>query len=110
MHTNAKGTGGGTTTKFSKIRRAETPERRAAIDATKAAMAEGERLFEVRKSRGITQVDVAQRLGTSQGNVSELERRDDVYISTLRGYVEALGGHLELRAVFDDDSTPLAIG
>lgn len=94
---------------FSKIRRPETPERRARIDAIKSAMDEGDRLFAVRKGRGITQAVLAQRLGISQGNVSELERRDDVYLSTLRGYVEALGGRLEVAAVFDDGAVPLAI-
>ncbi len=41
--------------------------------------------------------------GQEPGNVSELERREDVYLSSLREYVEALGGRLELTAVFDDD-------
>lgn len=100
-----------TTTKFSQIRRPETPERRAAIDAISAAMAEGERLFEVRKARGITQVDLADRLGVSQGNVSEIERREDLFLSTLAGYVAAMGGHLEVSAVFEDDERhAIAIG
>jgi hypothetical protein len=55
-------------------------------------------------------VDVAGRLGVSQGNVSELERREDLYLSTLREYVEALGGTLELTAVFDDERRAIAIG
>lgn len=96
------------TRKFSEIRRPETPERRARIDAIKAGMAEGERLFELRRARGVTQVDLAERLGVSQGNVSELERRDDLFISTLRGYVGALGGRLEVKAVFDEgDAHPI---
>lgn len=95
------------THKFSEIRRPETPERRARIDAIKAGMAEGERLFELRKARGVTQVDVAERLGVSQGNISELERRDDLFLSTLRGYVGALGGRLEVRAVFDEGDSHL---
>jgi transcriptional regulator with XRE-family HTH domain len=95
------------TRKFSEIRRPETPERRARIDAIKAGMAAGERLFELRKARGVTQVDVADRLGVSQGNVSELERREDLFLSTLRGYVAALGGHLEVNAVFDEGDSHL---
>jgi hypothetical protein len=46
----------------------------------------------------------------SQGQVSQIERRDDLYLSTLRDYVEALGGTLEVAAVFDDERTPIAIG
>ena len=107
MDTNAEGKRR-STRKFSEIRRPETSERRARINAIKAGMAEGERLYEVRKARGVTQVDVAERLGVSQGNVSELERRDDLFLSTLRGYVAALGGRLEVSAVFDEgESHPI---
>jgi Fe-S cluster biogenesis protein NfuA len=37
-----------------------------------------------------------------QGNISKLEQRTDMYLSTLRSYVEAMGGALEIRAVFPD--------
>lgn len=59
-------------------------------------------LAELRERHGTTQVEVAARLGMNQGNVSRLERRDDLYLSTLRGYVAALGGELELVARFPD--------
>ena len=55
-------------------------------------MAEGDRLFQVRKDRGQTQIEVAGRLGVSQDIGSELERRDDVYRSTRRRHVQASGG------------------
>jgi len=73
-------------------------------------MADAVALGDVRTGLGITQVELAKRLGVSQGNVSELERRDDVYLSTLREYVEALGGTLEVAAVFPEQRTPIAIG
>lgn len=99
--------------KFSEIRREVTPERRARIDAIKDGMVAAEqvsaRLSELRTSVGVTQVELAGRLGVSQGNVSELERRDDLFLSTLREYVEALGGKLEVNAVFDEDRRHLAI-
>lgn len=95
--------------KFSEMRRPATPERRASIDAIKAGMAEGERLFELRKDRGMTQVELAERLGVSQGSVSETERRDDLFISTLSGYVEALGGRLQVAAVFEDGTVPILL-
>lgn len=53
---------------------------------------------------------VAETLGISQGNVSRLEARSDVYLSTLRSYVEALGGRLEIAAVFDDERVVVAVG
>ena len=46
-------------------------------------------LAALRKPRGITQTDVAERLGASQSEVSRIERRDDVLVSTLRGFVTA---------------------
>jgi len=67
-------------------------------------------LAELRQSRQITQVQLAGALGISQGNVSRLEGRSDVYLSTLRSYVEALGGHLEIAAVFDGERVAMAIG
>src|SRR5258708_6502176 len=59
-------------------------------------------LEEVRRARQMTQLDLAQSLGVNQGEVSKIEHRTDVYLSTLAGYVEALGGRLEIRAVFPD--------
>lgn len=108
METKAEGAGRGHR-KFSEIRRPDTAERRVRVDAIKAAMVEGERLFELRKDRGVTQVELAERLGVSQGNVSEVERRDDLFISTLNGYVRALGGHLQISAVFEDGTVPILL-
>jgi len=68
------------------------------------------RLAQARKEQGYTQVDFAELLGTSQGNVSKIENQDDLLLSTLRRYVVALGGRLELHAVFEDDRVELSIG
>lgn len=59
-------------------------------------------LDELRKARQMTQVKLAQSLGVNQGEVSKIEHRTDLYLSTLSDYVEALGGRLEIRAVFPD--------
>lgn len=77
---------------------AETPEGIALTAAVGDALALGE----IRGRRGLTQVDVARVMQTSQASVSKLERREDLYLSTLRDFVEALGGELELSAVFPD--------
>jgi transcriptional regulator with XRE-family HTH domain len=66
------------------------------------------RLAELREARGATQVEVSEVLGVSQANISQLERRDDLYLSTLQGYVEALGGKLVLLAVFPDQTIEVA--
>ncbi len=59
-------------------------------------------LEELRKARQMTQTKLAQSLGVNQGEVSKIEHRTDLYLSTLSEYVEALGGRLEIRAVFPD--------
>lgn len=59
-------------------------------------------LDEIRRARQMTQAKLADALGVNQGEVSKIEHRTDLYISTLAGYIEALGGKLEIRAVFPD--------
>ncbi|MCO5120494.1 MAG: helix-turn-helix domain-containing protein [Burkholderiaceae bacterium] len=59
-------------------------------------------LQELRKSRKMTQVEVARAMSVEQAAVSKLERRDDMYLSTLRDYIRALGGELKLVASFPD--------
>jgi transcriptional regulator with XRE-family HTH domain len=56
----------------------------------------------VREALGKTQIDVARALETDQGEVSRIERRPDVMISTLRKYAAALGARCEIAFVFKD--------
>ena len=90
--------------KWSTLRGQMSQESRTRMDArlkeTLAAMP----LDKMRKARSMTQTAVAERLDVDQGSVSKLEGRTDMYLSTLREYVEALGGTLELRADFPDGS------
>lgn len=83
-------------------RRPLTAEDRAAIDELKRSMRLQIRLHELRGRRGRTQAAVAEQLGTSRPNVSRIESEDDVRLTTLSRYVQALGGHVEIQAVFDD--------
>ena len=99
------------TKKWGEIRsRLVAPDQEPAVAAGVEALRDALELADLRKERGITQADIATRLGKSQGNVSDFERRDDVYLSSLREYVEALGGRLEISAIFDEERTPIAIG
>ena len=66
-------------------------------------------LAELRNSRNVTQIQLAAQLGITQGNVSRLEARSEIYLSTLRSYIEALGGRLEITAVFGDERVPVAV-
>lgn len=72
-------------------------ERRARILAQAEELrAEYLTLQELRKSAGLTQVNVSQTLGIPQSNVSRLENSSDMLLSTLRSYIEAIGGRLNL--------------
>ncbi len=83
------------------------PVRRARIETEKRAMLDALALAEVRTQRGITQQAMAGELGVTQANISRIEHEEDLYLSTLRGYVAALGGELEVNAVFPDGKVTL---
>ena len=88
--------------KFAELRTNMTPE----AQARSAAMAEGmlvEMQFrDLRKSRHFTQVEVAQALSVDETAVPKLEHREDMFVSTLRDYIKALGGDLHMVASFPD--------
>jgi DNA-binding XRE family transcriptional regulator len=97
--------------KFSELRArtVNTPEAEARVEEYKAAMRDVLAIEELRAGRKLTQDQVAKALGVSQANVSQLEHQDNIYLKTLSAYVEALGGHLEVRAVFPGESVVLAL-
>jgi DNA-binding XRE family transcriptional regulator len=85
-----------------------SPEMRQKIDlGTKDLILEVEaiRLKQLRERWGISQQELAKLLNVSQPAVSKLEDRSDVMLSTLRQYVESLGGNLEILATFPDRPT-----
>lgn len=82
---------------------ANNPDRAARVERFRRAMEDAVKLAELRESRAASQQEVAGRLGVSQGRVSQIEHADDLYLRTLSGYVEALGGHLRIAAEFPDD-------
>ena len=67
----------------------------------------GVSLAHLRQVRQLSQEALAERLGARQSSVSKLERRADLHLSTLRAYVEALGGTLEILARFPDGDVPI---
>lgn len=68
----------------------------------------GARLKELRRLSGLTQLDIAHKMGIGQTALSRLEQRGDVHVSTLRKYVEALGAKLKIEVGFDK-SSPLLL-
>lgn len=77
-------------------------ERRQIRARAAQLIAEEMSLQDLRRAIGKTQTAVAKRLKVGQDAVSKLETRGDMYVSTLRGFVEAIGGELELIARFPD--------
>lgn len=82
----------------------QIPEKRQA-----AIREEADRLIEVnstlaalRKALNLTQSELAERLGSSQVSIAQLEKRSDIRLSTLQSYVQALGGHLKVNVEFSD--------
>jgi predicted XRE-type DNA-binding protein len=59
-------------------------------------------LNELRQARKLTQETIAETLAVEQASISKMERRADMYISTLRKFIEAMGGKLQVRACFPD--------
>jgi transcriptional regulator with XRE-family HTH domain len=59
-------------------------------------------LQELRQAHQLSQERMAELLLTKQANISRIERRTDMYISTLRSYIEAMGGKLDIIAKFPD--------
>lgn len=78
------------------------------IEAEETAYASS--LAELRKARTLTQQQLAATLGVTQAQVSRIEHQTDLYLSTLAGYLEAMGGHLELVGVFDTARVSLSLG
>jgi len=81
------------------------PGERAEVEALAKTLIEEElTLRDLRRAQNLTQVQLAEVLGIEQDNVSRLERRADMLLSTMSSYVQAMGGNLKLVAEFPDRS------
>ena len=93
--------------KWTEIRDRMSPERRERNREKTAALLLAMDLTEIRDNMQLTQEEVAARLQISQSNVSRLEKRRDMLVSTLRDVIEAFGGELHLVAEFPDGSVEI---
>jgi transcriptional regulator with XRE-family HTH domain len=97
------------TTKWQDARkRAVSPADEPYIKQGREAIRAELRLSSVRKQRKASQAAVAERLAVSQSNISQLERVGDPRLSTVVDYIGALGGELEIAAVFGDERVTIA--
>ena len=90
--------------KFRELIESLPAPRRKRIQERTAAVLRDIALDELRRARELSQEELARELGINQASISKLERRADMYVSTLRKFVEALGGELEIRANFPEGS------
>lgn len=90
------------TKKFSELKNRMPPAARRAADNLKQQMLKDMPLQELRQARALSQEQIARILEIKQASVSKLEHRTDMYIQTLRSYIKAMGGELEITARFPE--------
>jgi transcriptional regulator with XRE-family HTH domain len=97
--------------KFSELadRVTADPARAARVDEYERAIDEALALAALRELLEVTQARLADTLRVTQANVSRIEHQHDLYVSTLATYVAALGGRLEITAVFPEREIPIDV-
>jgi predicted XRE-type DNA-binding protein len=94
--------------KFSDLRAKMSPESQSRSEAKALAMLAEMPLNELRQARGLSQKMLADVLHVQQPSIAKLEKRTDMYISTLRSHIEAMGGELEVIAKFPDGAIKIS--
>lgn len=87
---------------FSTLLDKMSPEAKAQVAIKAKALDPEMDLAELRRARQLSQEQLATLLEVSQGSVAKMEKRTDLYISSLRRFIEAMGGELEITARFPD--------
>ena len=87
---------------FNELRKAISPERLKRNEARAKAIVQALPLYELRTARNYSQAQLAEVLNVQQAAISKMEHRTDIYISTLRRYIRAMGGELAIMAKFPD--------
>ena len=92
---------------FAELRSRMTPEAQAQAQAEALQIDTKMRLADVRRALKLSQEDIAQVLQVGQGSVAKMEKRADMYVSSLRRFIEAMGGELDIIARFADHSVKI---
>ncbi|GHU31150.1 transcriptional regulator [Betaproteobacteria bacterium] len=90
--------------KFADLRAQMSPESQARAKARAQAILAEMPLNELRQARGLSQKMLAEVLHVQQPSIAKMEKRTDMYLSTLRSHIEAMGGQLEIVARFPEGS------
>jgi predicted XRE-type DNA-binding protein len=88
--------------RFSELVAKTPPERQARIDQMTQELREDMDLAQLRTARQLSQAALGEILHVEQPAVAKLEKRTDMHVSTLRRFIEAMGGELEIVARFPD--------
>ena len=94
--------------KFSELRDRMSPEARTHANSLTRTMLEAMPLNELRQARGLSQKMLADVLHIQQPAIAKLEKRTDMYLSTLRSHIEAMGGELDVIARFPDGAVKIS--
>ena len=92
---------------FAELRARMSPEAKTKSDAEAQLLGEEMDLAEVRHAMKLSQEEIGQVLQIKQGSVAKIEKRAEMYVSTLRRFIEAMGGELEIVARFPDHSVKI---
>lgn len=87
---------------FNVLKAKMSPHAQKAVSEQASKMIAEMPLQELRQAKHLSQEHLAEILDTKQTNISRIERRTDMYVSTLRSYIEAMGGELDIVAKFPD--------
>ena len=94
--------------KFNELRKKMSPAARELAAKRKLELLEELPLQELRKARSLSQEDLAAVLKIKQSTVSKMERETDMYLSTLRRFIRAMGGTLDLVAKFPEGEVKIS--
>lgn len=94
--------------KFAELRSRLSPDAQASAAAMAREMLTEMPLNELRQARGLSQKMLAEILNVQQPSIAKIEKRTDMYLSTLRSHIEAMGGQLEVIARFPDGSVKIS--
>ena len=85
-----------------RLEREYSEKKQEEIEQEATARAAIARLSKLRKDQGLTQIEMADLMGTSQSHLSRIENSEDVYVSTLKRYAEAIGAKLEISFTIEE--------
>jgi len=94
--------------KFSELRARMSPQSQSRAEVKAQTMLAEMPLNELRQARGLSQKMLAEVLHVQQPSIAKLEKRTDMYLSTLRSHIEAMGGELDVIARFPDGAVKIS--